>query len=134
MSNFQGAPCIGVDPTTFFPGKGSPREYIAKVEAICQDCPMSAFVACAARAVENAEQSGVWAGTNIPQAGPYRDAARRKLEEISGLTWPKVRVNQAIKSRNAAIGRMLADGRAPRDISRCVGVDERTVLRHKAAS
>jgi DNA-binding transcriptional ArsR family regulator len=62
-----GAACRTADPALFFPDPGDTRAE-AQAAAICAGCPVRAQ--CYARAVQNGERWGIWAGVNFETASP----------------------------------------------------------------
>jgi hypothetical protein len=62
-----GAACRSADPALFFPDPGDTTAE-AKAAAICAGCPVR--TPCYARAVQNGERWGIWAGVNFETASP----------------------------------------------------------------
>lgn len=60
------AACRGMDPDTFFPGRGAPTR---EAKAVCARCPVKAE--CLKAALEERERFGIWGG--------FSERERRRL-------------------------------------------------------
>ncbi len=60
------AACRGMDPDTFFPGRGAPTR---EAKAVCARCPVKAD--CLKAALEERERFGIWGG--------FSERERRRL-------------------------------------------------------
>jgi len=125
----QGA-CRGEDQDLFFPqprkdGGIDPAD-VARVRPICQACPV--FTACHAWAVEH-ESEGIWAATSPKD--------RRRLRKAMGL--PNLLSTVDAMAHDVHVGlvpdvaELTADGRSAAEIASILGIDKRTVVRHRTA-
>lgn len=119
--------CRGEDQDLFYPVNGAGFAVdAARVRPICQACPV--FASCHAWAVEH-ETEGIWAATTPKD--------RRRLRKAMGI--PDISKTVDARSPDVAVGlvpdvaELTADGRSAAEIASILGIDKRTVFRHRTA-
>lgn len=117
--------CRGEDPQLFYPPVPPHKisaAHVDRVRPICRTCPV--FNACHAWAVAN-ELDGIWAATSPTN--------RVRLSRAMGITAPSVVVDLAIPAEpEPTVESLTAEGRSTTWIADALGIDRRTVTRHRA--
>lgn len=90
LEAIDGAACIGHDPELWFPvatdGRTRSQVYCndsTTALRICADCPLSARMTCAKRAVDGMERDGIWAGHDLSNDPHGRTWVRKRLRVIA---------------------------------------------------
>jgi DNA-binding NarL/FixJ family response regulator len=106
--------CRGEDQDLFYPPVPPEKitaAHVALARPICQACPV--YAACHAHAVQR-ESDGIWAATSPKD--------RRRLRKAMG-----------IPDMVPDVAELTADGRSAAEIASILGIDKRTVVRHRTA-
>lgn len=117
--------CRGEDQALFFPPVDITRDHVDRVRPICQACRV--FVECHTWALAN-ETEGIWAATSPKD--------RRRLDASMGMRDISRTVDALAHDVHVGlvpdVAELTADGRSAAEIASILGIDPRTVTRHRA--